>query len=103
MTGTPRRIGPHATDTAVLERIGPVLHDIARDLATLRQLEHIQRQHQITLACTETIATDLRVEIATLAQDLAHAHALPEPVRPHTLPTSPRPPGSGSEQGVAHP
>ncbi|MEU7769030.1 hypothetical protein AB0B25_28570 [Nocardia sp. NPDC049190] len=79
MTTTSERIGPHATDTAVPERIGPVLHNIARDLATLRQLEHIQRQHQITLACTETIATDLRAEITTLTQGLAHAPATPRP------------------------
>ncbi|MFD6354754.1 hypothetical protein [Nocardia tengchongensis] len=103
MTATPPPIGPPATDTAVLERIDPLLHDIARDLATLRQLEHIQRQHQITLACTEAIATDLHAEITTLAQDLAHAHALPEPAHPHTFPAAPRRQGSGSEQGVAYP
>ena len=67
--------------TTTSERIGPVLHDIARDLAILRQLERIQRQHQITLACTEAIATDLRAEITTLAR------ALPEPVHPQTRTT----------------
>lgn len=78
--------------TTTSERIGPVLHDIARDLAILRQLERIQRQHQITLACTEAIATDLRAEITTLAR------ALPEPVHPQTLPASPASAAIGTVQ-----
>lgn len=66
MTDTSAPTLPDTAGIGTPERIRSVLNDIARDLQTLRQIEKIQQQHQVTLASTEAIAAHLRAGVEAL-------------------------------------
>jgi len=66
MTGTSAPARPDTTGVGTSEQIRSILDDIARDLQTLRQIERIQQQHQVTLASTEVVAAHLRAGIEAL-------------------------------------
>jgi hypothetical protein len=66
MTGTATPARPDTTDIGTFEQIRSTLDDITRDLQTLRQIEKIQQQHQVTLASAQIIAAHLRIGVQAL-------------------------------------